>query len=52
MPDPARGHVTSLVARSPTDPDTGFAWLTRNKPEYEGFVELTLPEVGTITTVA
>jgi hypothetical protein len=37
---------------SPTLLANGLYWLTRHTAVYEGFVEVTVPDVGLMTTVA
>jgi hypothetical protein len=49
---PDTGHVTDSVAMSPTLLANGLYWLTRHTAVYEGFVAVTVPDVGLMTTVA
>jgi hypothetical protein len=49
---PLTGQVTLSVAMSPTLLANGLYWFTRHTAVYEGFVEVTVPDVGLMTTVA
>jgi hypothetical protein len=49
---PDTGHVTDRVAMSPTLLANGLYWFTKQVAVYEGFVAVTVPDVGVITTVA
>jgi hypothetical protein len=49
---PDVGHVTENVAISPTELACGEYEFTKQVAVYDGFVADTVPEVGTITTVA
>ncbi len=49
---PVVGHVTDVVAMSPTDVLNGVYWVTKQTAVNAGFVELTVPDVGLTTTVA
>ena len=50
MPDV--GQVTLNVAMSPTELAIGEYEFTKQVAVYDGFVADTVPDVGTITTVA